>query len=299
MTSMTDGRGIVTQYVYNQLNELVETINAAQVPGVSANEPLPLTAFGYIDRYFYDANGNLVLSQVEDYGDTSNVGYAPPAGSLPSYITNTEPGGGVYYDDTVTQYDILDDPVGTIQEVGGGQFLDTRMRYDPDRQPGPDDPARGERHGDHLRRAQPGLPDLRRCHDPARVPAPLAGQHGADAAGPHRPDRLRRPRRRALPVRDLPVRRQRQHDRERRHRRQRPLVGQQRPDPRHRRPHPVHLRRLRPPDQRDRRRRQPDGLPVRPGRQRRPHAASSARRAGPARRPTARSPRSSRSRSSA
>ena len=61
MTSMTDGRGIVTQYIYNQLNQLVETINAAQVPGVSANEPLPLTAFGYIDRYFYDANGNLVL----------------------------------------------------------------------------------------------------------------------------------------------------------------------------------------------------------------------------------------------
>ncbi len=132
MTSMTDGRGIVTQYIYNQLNQLVETINAAQVPGVSANEPLPLTAFGYIDRYFYDANGNLVLSQVEDYGDTSNVGYAPPAGSLPSYITNTEPAGGPYYDDTVTVYDILDDPVAAISEVGGGQFLETRMRYDPD-----------------------------------------------------------------------------------------------------------------------------------------------------------------------
>ena len=132
MTTMTDGRGIVTQYVYNQLNQLVETINAAQVPGVSANEPLPLTAFGYIDRYFYDANGNVVLTQVEDFGDTSNVGFAPPAGSLPSYITNTEPAGGPTYDDTVTQYDILDDPVATIQEVGGGQFLDTRYRYDPD-----------------------------------------------------------------------------------------------------------------------------------------------------------------------
>ncbi len=132
MTSMTDGRGIVTQYVYNQRNQLVETINAAQVPGVSANEPLPLTAFGYIDRYFYDANGNVVLTQVEDFGDTSNVGFPPPAGSLPSYITNTEPVGGPTYDDTVTQYDILDNPVATIQEVGGGQFLDTRMRYDPD-----------------------------------------------------------------------------------------------------------------------------------------------------------------------
>ena len=131
-TSMTDGRGIVTRYIYNQHDQLVETINAAQVPGVSASEPLPLTAFGYIDRYFYDANGNVVLSQVEDYGDTSNVGFAPPAGSLPSYITNTEPAGGPTYDDTVTRYDILNQPVDTIQEVGGGQFLDTRMRYDPD-----------------------------------------------------------------------------------------------------------------------------------------------------------------------
>ena len=32
----------------------------------------------------------------------------------------------------MTQYDILNDPVATITEVGGGQFLDTRMRYDPD-----------------------------------------------------------------------------------------------------------------------------------------------------------------------
>jgi RHS repeat-associated protein len=131
MTSMTDGRGIVTNYVYNQLNELVETINAAQVPAVSSNEPLPLTAFGYIERFFYDANGNVVLQQVEDRGDTSNVGFAPPAGSLPSYITNTEPSGGPTFDDVVTRYDILDQPIDTIAEVGGGQFLDTRYRYDP------------------------------------------------------------------------------------------------------------------------------------------------------------------------
>src|SRR5262249_7700563 len=93
-TSMTDGRGITTQYVYNQLNERVETIHAPTVPGTSAGEPLPLTAFGYLERYFYDANGNVVLHQVEDRGNTSNVGFPPPAGSLPSYITNTEPPGG-------------------------------------------------------------------------------------------------------------------------------------------------------------------------------------------------------------
>jgi RHS repeat-associated protein len=129
--SMTDGRGIVTQYVYNQHNQLVEEIHAAAIPAVSSLEPLPLTAFGYIERFFYDANGNQVLHQVEDRGDTSDVGFAPPAGSLPSYITNTESVGGTTFDDTITKYDILDHPIDSIQEVGGGQFLDTRYRYDP------------------------------------------------------------------------------------------------------------------------------------------------------------------------
>jgi RHS repeat-associated protein len=131
VTAMTDGRGIQTQYVYNQLNQLVETIHAA-AHVASPSEPLPLTDFQYVERYFYDANNNLVLHQVEDRGNTSNVGFAPPAGSLPSYITNTEPPGGPTFDDTVTRYDILNHPVDSIQEVGGGQFLDTRYRYDPD-----------------------------------------------------------------------------------------------------------------------------------------------------------------------
>ena len=30
------------------------------------------------------------------------------------------------------RYDILDQPIDSIQEVGGGQFLDTRYRYDPE-----------------------------------------------------------------------------------------------------------------------------------------------------------------------
>ena len=88
-TSVTDGRGIVTRYVYNQLNRVVEVIHA-ESHVANPSEPLPLTDFQYVERYFYDANGNVVLHQVEDRGDTSNVGFHPPAGSLPSYITDTE-----------------------------------------------------------------------------------------------------------------------------------------------------------------------------------------------------------------
>jgi RHS repeat-associated protein len=130
-TAVTDGRGIVTQYVYNQLDQVVEVMDADSHVA-NPSEPLPLVDFQYIERYFYDANGNVVLHQVEDRGDTSNVGYPPPAGSLPSYITNTDPVGGPTYDDTVTRYDILNHPIDSIAEVGGGQFLDTRSRYDPD-----------------------------------------------------------------------------------------------------------------------------------------------------------------------
>ena len=50
---------------------------------VHAAEPLPLTAFGYIERYFYDADNNVVLDEVEDRGNTSNVQGNPPAADLP------------------------------------------------------------------------------------------------------------------------------------------------------------------------------------------------------------------------
>src|SRR5262249_47755330 len=111
--------------------QVVEVIHDATVVS-SPGEPLPLTAFGYVERYFYDANDNLVLHQVEDRGNTSDVGFAPPAGSLPGYITQTEPVGGPTFDDTIYRYDILDHPIDMIGEVGGGQFIDTRTRYDPD-----------------------------------------------------------------------------------------------------------------------------------------------------------------------
>jgi hypothetical protein len=62
---------------------MVEVIHA-EAHNPNPSEPLPLTDFQYLERFFYDANGNVVLHQVEDRGNTSNVGFPPPAGSLPS-----------------------------------------------------------------------------------------------------------------------------------------------------------------------------------------------------------------------
>lgn len=136
MTREVDGRGIATDYVYNQLDQVVEMIQASATglnPSAPA-EPLPLTGFQYLTRFFYDANGNMVLQQVEDRGNTSNVDGNLPAGDLSPYATNPDPAGGPAYQDTGFKYDILDHRVETDQEVSNGatpESLHTRYRYDP------------------------------------------------------------------------------------------------------------------------------------------------------------------------
>lgn len=85
-TRMIDGRGIATDYVYNQLNQVVQTTRASAhgLYGADPNELMPLTDFQYLERTFYDFNGNVVLRQVEDRGNTSNVRGNPPAADLPT-----------------------------------------------------------------------------------------------------------------------------------------------------------------------------------------------------------------------
>jgi RHS repeat-associated protein len=77
-----DGRGIATDYVINQLNQVVQMTQAAatDVYGPDpVNEPAPLVNYRYIQQFAYDANGNLVARQTEDRGNTSQV---LPPGSL-------------------------------------------------------------------------------------------------------------------------------------------------------------------------------------------------------------------------
>ncbi|HAC66219.1 MAG TPA: hypothetical protein DCF68_22465 [Cyanothece sp. UBA12306] len=109
ITSITDGRGIRTEFVVNELNQVVRTIRGAVVPGSSVDEPLPLTAFSYVEDVKYDANNNVIQRSIEDRGDTSNTG------------------GFVDY---TYVYDILDNLVTGTQEVDINNSLVTQYRYD-------------------------------------------------------------------------------------------------------------------------------------------------------------------------
>jgi len=112
-TSMTDGRGIRTDFFVNELNQVVQTVRAAAAPAKGSGnppEPMDLVAFAYKQNVFYDFNNNVTLRQVEDRGNTSNTG-----------------GFGDY----TSTYDILDRPIQTTSEVNVAQTLVTRHRYDP------------------------------------------------------------------------------------------------------------------------------------------------------------------------
>lgn len=76
-TSITDGRGIRTNFFVNELNQVVLTVRAAAVPAVGSGdppEPLPLTAFAYRENIFYDFNNNVTRREIEDRGNTSHIG---------------------------------------------------------------------------------------------------------------------------------------------------------------------------------------------------------------------------------
>ncbi|MBL8792802.1 MAG: hypothetical protein JNM56_02755 [Planctomycetia bacterium] len=127
-TRVIDGRGIATDFVYNQLNQVVQIVHAAAhgLYGADPNEPLPLTDFAYLERFCYDFNNNLVLHQVEDRGNTSNVD-----GDLPG--EDHDPLGGLAFVDKQILYDILDKPIEIKEEVRNGanpEFLSTKLRYD-------------------------------------------------------------------------------------------------------------------------------------------------------------------------
>ncbi len=97
-------------------------------------DPLALTDFQYLERIFYDFNDNVVLRQVEDRGNTSNVDGNPPAPDLPATASDPDSVSGTAFVDAVYKYDILDNQIERLEEVVNGaalEFLRTRYRYDP------------------------------------------------------------------------------------------------------------------------------------------------------------------------
>jgi YD repeat-containing protein len=145
--TVINGRGIRTDYFVNELNQILQTTGAADVSGsatASPSDPLynhsdtqqRLTAFAYKSRAFFDYNNRVVLSQIEDRGNTSGVD-GSGLGSLPSQATGTTPGlssadssGGDSYVDTLTLYDRLNDRIEIRMEVDSTRSLVTRYRYD-------------------------------------------------------------------------------------------------------------------------------------------------------------------------
>ncbi|WP_372370415.1 RHS repeat-associated core domain-containing protein [Candidatus Uabimicrobium sp. HlEnr_7] len=106
-TFVIDPRGIKSQFIYNELNQLVEAVAATDIS--EAVEP-NLVAFAYKSRLFYDENNNVVRTEVE-YRDGNNP-------DLPDFI------------ETTTTYDILDNPISTTQRVDNTKILTTEMVYD-------------------------------------------------------------------------------------------------------------------------------------------------------------------------
>ena len=122
-----NGRGIATDYVVNQLNQVVEIIRAAAhdvfTPGVA--EPLPLVDFQYLERNDYDADNNIVLTEVEDRGNTSNVQGNPPAADLPILSVNlagiSSGGNGTTTLNDATQHWTTNEWAGQAIRITSGQ----------------------------------------------------------------------------------------------------------------------------------------------------------------------------------
>jgi YD repeat-containing protein len=122
VTGFIDGRGVLTRYIVNSLNQVVEVRRAAATADLSGpdgdpptgrgetSDILPRTVpVGFKTRYSYDANDNLVRVEVEDRGATRGVGP---------------------FLDTTFAYDILDDLLSVSREATPVTSLVTQFRYD-------------------------------------------------------------------------------------------------------------------------------------------------------------------------
>jgi len=118
ITRLTDGRGVVTTYTRNALNQIVRAVRASaiSVPGPG------LATLDYEALLFYDANNNLLRADIENVA--------------PQLDANQRPTGVQVRDaanpwlTTSYSYDILDRRVGQTREVSTTSNVVTQYRYD-------------------------------------------------------------------------------------------------------------------------------------------------------------------------
>ena len=124
-----DGRGIATQYVVNQLNQVVRIVRAADVSEARRNPEEPnweacreldlaecnrgMTAFAYRVSLYYDHNNNVIRREIENR-DSNNS-------ALTGMVITRE-----------DVYDILDNRIATRRKVSEApaEVLTTHFRYD-------------------------------------------------------------------------------------------------------------------------------------------------------------------------
>jgi YD repeat-containing protein len=117
LAALIDGRGVETRFIHNAVNELLEVREAAATADASGPDGTPptgrgelgLTAFGFLERSAYDADGNMTSVQREDRGATRGVG---------PFMT------------TSLTYDILGDAVQSSRPASSAQTLTTHTFYD-------------------------------------------------------------------------------------------------------------------------------------------------------------------------
>lgn len=104
VTNSIDARGNNTIYVVNALNQVVQTSSRA----VATTNGL----VRYQVSYFYDANNNVVGTGVQNIDDGGNL-----IAALPNFTTTN-------------MFDILDEPLATVQQVTSNHFVTTAYQYD-------------------------------------------------------------------------------------------------------------------------------------------------------------------------
>jgi RHS repeat-associated protein len=135
VTKMTDSRGVISRFEYDQHDRLVRVIRDAE-------PDTPDGRFAYEERYFYDAAGNVVLHQREDRGNTrgvdgnsfaavdyEHVGLLNTGASF-DMRSELDPSGGKAYQETLYKYDIDGNVIEVVEEVATGEVLRTHYRYD-------------------------------------------------------------------------------------------------------------------------------------------------------------------------